>query len=87
MIDNFHLCLNTKTELATNLTFGDRNVLCDLVCTEDLQHPPDCVTGTLTFWSFVLLMSLGTIGFNVANCVSDATCFDMLGKKKIYRPN
>lgn len=30
-------------------------------------------------WTFVALMSLGTIGFNVGNCVSDAVCFDMLG--------
>lgn len=32
-----------------------------------------------TFWSFVILTYLGTIGYNVANCVSDAVCFDMLG--------
>lgn len=35
----------------------------------------------MTFWSFVLLMCIGTIGFNVSNCVSDAVCFDMLGEK------
>lgn len=35
----------------------------------------------MTFWSFILLMCIGTIGFNVANSVSDATCFDMLGDK------
>lgn len=28
-----------------------------------------------------MLMCIGTIGFNVANSVSDATCFDMLGDK------
>lgn len=32
-----------------------------------------------TFWIFVLLLSLGTINFNVGNCVSDAICFDVLG--------
>lgn len=32
-----------------------------------------------TFWVFVVLMCLGTIGFNVANSISDAVCFDVLG--------
>lgn len=36
---------------------------------------------TLSFWCFVFLMCLGTIGFNVSNCVSDAACFDVLGDK------
>lgn len=40
-----------------------------------------CFYGTWTFWSFVLLMCIGTIGFNVSNSVSDATCFDVLGEK------
>lgn len=35
-----------------------------------------------TFWMFVLLMSLGTINFNVGNCVSDAICFDVLGENQ-----
>lgn len=34
---------------------------------------------SMTFWSFVLLMSLGNIGFNISNCISDAICFDVLG--------
>lgn len=37
---------------------------------------------TSTFWVFVLLMSLGTINFNVGNCVSDAICFDVLGENQ-----
>lgn len=40
-----------------------------------------CFYWTPTFWLFVILMCTGTIGFNVSNCVSDATCFDMLGEK------
>lgn len=40
-----------------------------------------CFYGTSTFWCFVILMCIGTIGFNVSNSVSDATCFDMLGEK------
>ncbi|XP_047365966.1 major facilitator superfamily domain-containing protein 6 isoform X1 [Vespa velutina] len=35
---------------------------------------------SMTFWSFVLLMSLGNIGFNISNCISDAICFDVLGE-------
>lgn len=35
-----------------------------------------------TFWMFVVLMSLGTINFNVGNCVSDAICFDVLGENQ-----
>lgn len=40
---------------------------------------PNCLKPA-TFWTFVILMCLGTIGFNVANCISDAVCFDMLGE-------
>lgn len=40
-------------------------------------------TSTSTFWTFVILMSLGTIGFNVANCVSDAVCFDVLDNQEM----
>ncbi|XP_073997902.1 major facilitator superfamily domain-containing protein 6 isoform X2 [Rhodnius prolixus] len=32
-----------------------------------------------TFWAFTILMSLGTIGYNVSNCISDAICFYILG--------
>lgn len=42
--------------------------------TEDLSY------NSSTFWMFVVLMSLGTINFNVGNCVSDAICFDVLGE-------
>ncbi|XP_041989069.1 major facilitator superfamily domain-containing protein 6 [Aricia agestis] len=34
---------------------------------------------TATFWAFVVLMCVGTVAFNVANCIGDAVCFDMLG--------
>lgn len=43
-----------------------------------------CFYWTPTFWLFVILMCTGTIGFNVSNCVSDATCFDMLGEKTMH---
>ncbi|XP_054258937.1 major facilitator superfamily domain-containing protein 6 isoform X2 [Macrosteles quadrilineatus] len=31
------------------------------------------------FWLFVILLSAGSVGYNVANSVSDAICFDLLG--------
>lgn len=33
-----------------------------------------------SFWSFVFLMSFGSIGYNIFNSMSDAICFDVLGK-------
>ncbi|CAH0756951.1 unnamed protein product [Diatraea saccharalis] len=37
---------------------------------------------TSTFWAFVILMCVGTVAFNVANCIGDAVCFDVLGTEK-----
>lgn len=34
---------------------------------------------TAAFWAFVILMCVGTVAFNVANCIGDAVCFDVLG--------
>ncbi|CAH2101460.1 unnamed protein product [Euphydryas editha] len=34
---------------------------------------------TVTFWAFVILVCIGTVAFNVANCIGDAVCFDVLG--------
>lgn len=70
---NFDLCL-ADTRLPSLVGNKSCAVSCRLAAEQ-----PDCVAGTVTFWTFVCLMCLGTIGFNVANCVSDATCFDMLG--------
>lgn len=54
---------------------------------EDGERPYDnggCFYWTPTFWLFVILMCIGTIGFNVSNCVSDATCFDMLTDQPMH---
>ncbi|XP_038221064.1 major facilitator superfamily domain-containing protein 6 [Zerene cesonia] len=37
---------------------------------------------TATFWAFVVLMCVGTVAFNVANCIGDAVCFDVLGPNR-----
>ncbi|KAJ0169816.1 hypothetical protein K1T71_014422 [Dendrolimus kikuchii] len=34
---------------------------------------------TGTFWAFVVFTCIGTVSFNVANCIGDAVCFDVLG--------
>ncbi|XP_077290648.1 major facilitator superfamily domain-containing protein 6 [Arctopsyche grandis] len=34
---------------------------------------------TITFWGFVIFMCTGTVGYNVANCIGDAVCLDVLG--------
>lgn len=39
-----------------------------------------CVYHTFIFYGFVTLMSLAMIAYNVGNSISDAICFDMLGK-------
>lgn len=68
---NFELCLADKRLSLVG------NKSCAVSCRLD-EPQPDCVSAE-TFWTFVCLMCLGTIGFNVGNSVSDATCFDVLG--------
>lgn len=53
------------------------DVYCDVNCDASEDNP--CLYTSITFWGFVLLMSLGNIGFNVSNGISDAICFDVLG--------
>lgn len=53
-----------------------------LSCEEDIEAATDCIYKTGNFWAFVLLMSIGTIGFNVVNSISDAICFDVIGEFK-----
>ncbi|GLH09402.1 Uncharacterized protein GBIM_14482 [Gryllus bimaculatus] len=70
---NLQLCAASNE----NFSFAS-NISCDAVCVLD-DAAANCLYGTPIFWSFVILMSLGTIGFNVANSISDAICFDVLG--------
>lgn len=51
---------------------------CELRCEKSLIEDR-CLYKSVTFWGFVILMSLGCIGFNVSNSISDAVCFDVLG--------
>lgn len=53
---------------------------CNVSCQTNSEMDVDCTMKTLSFWFYVFLMSAGTIGFNVVNSISDAICFDVLGK-------
>lgn len=48
---------------------------------EEVDHR--CVYHMWQFWTFIVLMSIGTIAFNVVNSVSDAICFDVIGTLQI----
>uniref|UniRef100_A0A1B0C8B2 Major facilitator superfamily (MFS) profile domain-containing protein n=1 Tax=Lutzomyia longipalpis TaxID=7200 RepID=A0A1B0C8B2_LUTLO len=52
---------------------------CDLSCTE---HTDLALEMPSIFWTFVVLMCVGTIAFNVINSLSDAVCFDVLGESQ-----
>ena len=69
---------NTTCIVDANMTsYCSENSNCDITCGTFEEH--NCLYGSVTFWGFILLMSLGNIGFNVSNCISDAICFDILG--------
>lgn len=70
--------MNDGAKFVENTTC--ETIACNLIEDDSLMYG-SCFYKTITFWSFVILMCLGTIGFNVSNCVSDATCFDVLGDK------
>ncbi|KAJ3627703.1 hypothetical protein MTP99_015061 [Tenebrio molitor] len=54
---------------------------CDLTCTE---QPAPNLYKTLTFWAFIIFISVATIGFNVVNSISDAVCFDVVENQELY---
>ncbi|CAL7937711.1 unnamed protein product [Xylocopa violacea] len=79
--------INEEASISTNSScLIDKNTTslcaksdnCTVVC--DTFEDNYCLYTSVTFWGFVLLMSLGNIGFNVSNCISDAICFDILGE-------
>ncbi|CAG9823296.1 unnamed protein product [Phaedon cochleariae] len=52
---------------------------CDINCEKDIDYDSQCLYKSISFWGFVILMSLGSIGFNVVNSISDAICFEVIG--------
>lgn len=69
--------------LLTNISFSNSS-RCDLLCKEDIEVDNSDLYKSFTFWSFVIVMSIGTICFNVINSISDAICFDVIGKYYNY---
>ncbi|XP_076242063.1 major facilitator superfamily domain-containing protein 6 [Calliopsis andreniformis] len=70
---------NTTCLLDKNATsYCSNNTSCNVTC--DNFEDKYCLYTSATFWIFVFLMSLGNIGFNVCNSISDAICFDVLGE-------
>ncbi|EZA54591.1 Major facilitator superfamily domain-containing protein 6-B [Ooceraea biroi] len=60
-----------------NASYCQENIYCDIVTCDAFEDNNHYLYTSVTFWGFVLLMSLGNIGFNVSNCISDAICFDL----------
>ncbi|XP_012054683.1 PREDICTED: uncharacterized protein LOC105617737 [Atta cephalotes] len=60
-----------------NLT---NNYNCNVIC--DNFKDDQCLYTSATFWSFVVLMCIGEIGFYVFISISDAFCFVILGQDK-----
>lgn len=79
-VASYRLCMDSS--LGPN-AFRVNDTCQSIQCIPDVESDSygSCFYSTPTFWLFVILMCTGTIGFNVSNCVSDATCFDVLGEK------
>ncbi|GLV38043.1 uncharacterized protein CBL_07841 [Carabus blaptoides fortunei] len=70
-----NICLIITTSEPPCPSAGNCTLHCTNVTDTDLQ----CTLTSGHFWTFVILMSAGSIGFNVINSISDAICFDVLG--------
>ncbi|XP_043488345.1 major facilitator superfamily domain-containing protein 6 [Polistes fuscatus] len=68
-------CMIDSTKIS-NCSINNNNCTTSNIILEDTYN----LYKTITFWSFILLMSLGNIGFNISNSISDAICFDVLGE-------
>lgn len=71
--ENVSFCSTYKNNYSCNIKY-------DLICEQDTETVTGCLYRTPSFWAFVILMSIGTICFNVTNSISDAICFDVIGK-------
>ncbi|CAH1959220.1 unnamed protein product [Acanthoscelides obtectus] len=78
----YKLCYWTNDSL---ITVNDSlNSICDMKCAKDFENHNGCLYKSFTFWSFVILMYIGSIGFNVINSITDAICFDIIGEEYDY---
>lgn len=76
------LCNNTAHDInlntRCNVTQADCHIDCKYLSPVSFV-PLETLYRTSSFWIFVLLMALGSIGFNIVNTASDAICFNALG--------
>jgi len=69
-------CLLNFNETALCQTIKTEN--CNVTC--DNFENNYCLYTSTTFWGFVFLMSLGTIGIVTSFNINNAICFEILGK-------
>ncbi|XP_053623227.1 major facilitator superfamily domain-containing protein 6 isoform X2 [Plodia interpunctella] len=67
----------SDTDVLSDVKNDSKNISKDLV----INQEESSFYMTATFWAFVVLMCVGTVAFNVANCIGDAVCFDVLGSE------
>ncbi|RZC41120.1 hypothetical protein BDFB_010072, partial [Asbolus verrucosus] len=60
----------------TNVT-SSKKLLCTIMFNEDTEADNGCWYKLLTFWSFIIFISVGIIELNVINSISDGSCFDI----------
>lgn len=74
------LCNYTARDINTqcNVSKADCDIDCKYLSPVSFV-PLETLCRTSSFWFFVLLMTLGSIGFNIVNSASDAICFNALG--------
>ncbi|XP_053598323.1 major facilitator superfamily domain-containing protein 6 [Microplitis demolitor] len=76
------ICIDDTVDYNKTCHSIDSNSLpCNLTCLiNEIETVQDHLYYSIKFWGFVILMSIGCICFNVANSISDAICFDVLGE-------
>ncbi|KAG5308416.1 MFSD6 protein, partial [Acromyrmex insinuator] len=74
---NTSCLININDTLLCQKEFKD-NYNCNVIC--DNFENNHCLYTSITFWGFVLLMSLGSIGTSVSFTLTSAICFEILGK-------
>lgn len=88
-MEKYHLYIGSNT--TTNASVCDMTkeneigeVPCTFKCKESGDIPDEELFKSVYFWFFITLLSVGTIAFNVVNSISDAVCFDVIGKSYTY---
>ncbi|KAF9416634.1 hypothetical protein HW555_006064 [Spodoptera exigua] len=73
------LCYENESDIGGNKTKRSVEDLNRNITSNTDEKKSDNFYMTAAFWAFVILMCVGTVAFNVANCIGDAVCFDVLG--------